>query len=72
MEKDVREVFAERLKELREEKGLTFQQLEKETGISNASLCRWENCKVDAKMYQLVKLAEYFGVTTDYLLGLEN
>lgn len=72
MEKDIRDIFAERLKDLRFEKGLSIRQLEKQVGISNAELCRFENAKVDAKAYQIVKLAKYFGVTTDYLLGLEN
>ena len=72
MEKDIREIFAGRIKDLREEKGLSFQKLENEVGISRSALCRFENCKVDAKSFQIVKLAKYFGVTTDYLLGLEN
>lgn len=70
--KDIKLIFAERLKELREEKGLSIRQLEKEVGISNSVLSRFENCKVDAKSYQVVELAKYFGVSTDYLAGLEN
>lgn len=66
------EKFAERLKELRLEKGLSIQGLAKEIGISSSSLCRWENCQADVKGSQLVILAEYFGVTIDYLMGLEN
>ena len=49
--KDIKLIFAERLKELREEKGLSIRQLEKEVGISNSVLSRFENCKVDAKFY---------------------
>ena len=70
--KDIKLIFAERLKELREEKGISIRQLEKEVGISNSVLSRFENCKVDAKLYQVVELAKYFGVSTDYLAGLEN
>ncbi len=72
MEKDVKEIFAERLKDLREERGLSYAQLSKEVGISHSSLCRWENCQADAKAYQLVSLAKYFKLTSDYLIGLEN
>lgn len=64
------EKFAEKLKELRIEKGLSIQQLAKEVKISSSSICRWENQQADIKMTQLVALAKYFNVTTDYLIGL--
>lgn len=66
------EIFAERLKELRTEKGLSIQALSNETKIGVASICRWENCQADVKGSQLVILAKYFDVTIDYLMGLEN
>ena len=65
------EVFAERLKELRTEKWLSIQALAKEVGIGSSCLCRWENCQADVKGSQLIVLAKYFGVSVDYLLGLE-
>ncbi|MBE5752928.1 MAG: helix-turn-helix transcriptional regulator [Clostridiales bacterium] len=65
-------IFAERLKELRNEKGLSIKDLSTETQIGVASICRWENCKADVKGSQLVVLAKYFDVTADYLLGLED
>ena len=66
------EKFSERLKELRQEKGLSIQKLAKEVQISSSSLCRWENCQADVKGSQLVTLAKQFGVTIDYLMGLED
>lgn len=66
------EKFSERLKELRQEKGLSIQKLAKEVRISSSSLCRWENGQADIKGTQLVILAGYFGVTIDYLMGLES
>ena len=66
------EKFAERLKELRQEKGLSIHELANEVKISVASLCRWENGQSDVKGYHLIMLAKYFGVTIDYLMGLEN
>ncbi|MCI8612511.1 MAG: helix-turn-helix transcriptional regulator [Clostridia bacterium] len=66
------EKFSERLKELRQEKGLSIQRLAKEVKISSSSLCRWENCQADVKGSQLVILARYFDVTIDYLMGLED
>lgn len=64
--------FAERLKSLREEKRLTIAALGKETQLSAASVCRWETGQCDIKSDQLIVLAKYFHVTTDYLLGLED
>jgi transcriptional regulator with XRE-family HTH domain len=64
--------FAERLKELREEKGLSLQALAKEVKIGCSSLCRWENWQADVKGSQVVILAKYFNVSADYLLGIEN
>lgn len=66
------EIFAERLKELRIEKGLSLEKLAKEVKIGSSSLCRWENCQADVKGFQLVILAKYFKVSIDYLMGLEN
>lgn len=66
------EIFAERLKELRTEKGLSIQGLSKDIKIGVASICRWENCQADVKGSQLIVLAKYFDVTIDYLMGLEN
>ena len=66
------EKFAERLKELRIEKGLSIQGLSKATKIGVASICRWENQLADVKGTQLIVLARFFGVSIDYLMGLEN
>lgn len=64
--------FAERLKELRVEKGLSIQALAKQVKIGSSSICRWENSQADVKGSQLVVLAKFFKVSTDYLLGLED
>lgn len=64
--------FAERLKELRIEKGLSIQGLAKAVKIGSSSLCRWENGQADVKGSQLIILAKYFDVTIDYLMGLDD
>lgn len=66
------EIFAERLKELRLEKNLTQAQLAKETGLSQAGLAHWETCQRIPNGLAIVTLAKYFGVTTDYLLGVND
>lgn len=71
-EEKIMEKFAERLKELRIEKGLSIQALAKEVNIGSSSICRWENCQADVKGSQLIILAKYFNVSIDYLMGLED
>lgn len=65
-------VFAERLKDLRQEKILTIRELEKETGVSRNSISTWENGKSEPKMLAIIALAKFFDVSTDYLLGLSD
>lgn len=64
--------FGQRLKELRTEKGLSLLALGKIIEISDATICRWENNQTDIVSENLIKLALFFEVSTDYLLGLEN
>lgn len=71
-EEKIMEKFAERLIELRIEKGLSIQALAKEVNIGSSSICRWENCQADVKGSQLIILAKYFNVSIDYLMGLED
>ena len=59
----------ERLKELREEKGLTQTQLAKETNISQAGIAKWETGDRTPSMDQLIILANFFDCSIDYLVG---
>jgi len=65
-------IFGERLKELRAEKGLSSVKLGEAINVSNSSIIRWENDKNEITAPQLVALAKFFNVTTDYLLGLSE
>lgn len=68
----IMKTFCIRLKELRSEKGLSTLALGKAIGVSDSSICNWENNINDIKSEYLIKLAKYFGVSVDYLLGLEE
>ncbi len=68
----IMEIFAERLRELRKEKGLSTEALAKIIGVSDTAICNWENNKHDVRGEQLAKLAQYFEVSAGYLLGLEE
>ena len=65
-------IFAERLKDLRNEKGLTIMQLAKEIGFSHAAISRWGAEIRIPNIEALVEIAKYFKVSTDYLCGLED
>lgn len=56
-----------RIKLLCDERKVTFAEVEREIGISNGQIRRWDN--VSPKSETLQKVADYFDVSTDYLLG---
>lgn len=58
-----------RLKFLREEKGLFQSEIAKILGVSTAAVGFYENEKRDMSPDTIIKLANYFDVSTDYLLG---
>ena len=61
----------ERLKDLRVERGLTLEQLSAETDISKSALGKYEADDFkDISPFSMVELAKFYGVSTDYLLGL--
>ena len=63
----------ERLKDLRVECGLTLEQLAEQTHLSKSALGSYEAEDFkDISHYALIKLAKFYGVTADYLLGLSE
>lgn len=68
----VLEVFSDRLKDLMFEKGLNISKFSQEIGIPDSTISDWINKKRRPIIDNLPKIALFFGVTTDYLLGLEN
>lgn len=64
--------FNQKLKELREENKLLQKQLAAELGVSQVTIARWETASREPSFDDLIKIAKYFNVTTDYLLGLED
>jgi len=65
-------IFCERLKALRLEKQITITQLAKEIGVSKLSIFRWENGKSMPNILILLKLAKFFKISSNYLVGLSN
>ena len=60
------------IKNLREKRGLIQELLAAELGITQQMLSKYERDSSIIKVDVLKKLAEYFNVTTDYLLGLSD
>ncbi len=61
-----------RIKELRMEKDLSQGQLSALVGISQANISRWEAGIIIPNVLDCWKLAEFFDVTIDYLIGKEQ
>ena len=62
-------LFAKRLKELREEKGISRKQLASAMIVSVRLVSYWENGERECDFDTLIKLSKYFNESIDYLLG---
>ncbi|EEY79367.1 MULTISPECIES: helix-turn-helix transcriptional regulator [Streptococcus] len=64
--------MSNRLKKLRKEKGLTQADLAKVLNTNQSRYGKYENGKTNLSIENAKKVAKYFGVTIDYLLGSES
>ena len=64
--------FGTVLRNLRISKALTQQELGSKVGLSKAVVSKYENGLGFPTFDVLIKIAKYFGVTTDFLLGVEK
>lgn len=62
--------FGEQLKTLRKAQNLTQRELGAQLGLSKAVVSKYENGMGYPSFDVLVRIAQYFGVTTDYMLGI--
>lgn len=65
-------IFAERMKELRKEKGLSQAGLASALGVSFSVVCYWETDRAEPTAPNLVKIADFFDVSADFLLGRKD
>ena len=63
------EIFSERLRDLRLSRQLTMEQVANEVGIGKSFLSQVESGKKSVSFEKLVRIADFFEVSTDYLLG---
>lgn len=64
--------FSERLKELRTDANMSRTQLAETLLVNVRTISYWELGQRECNLEQLAKIARTFGVSTDYLLGLED
>ena len=68
---NIKLTLGERLKDLRVERNLKLETLAEQTGLSKSALSKYESDDVtDLSIYAVTTLAGFYGVTTDYLLGV--
>lgn len=68
---NIKLTLGERLKDLRVERSLKLETLAEQTGLSKSALSKYESDDVtDLSIYAVTTLAEFYGVTTDYLLSV--
>lgn len=60
------------IKELRQKRGVTQEELSEALGVSVQTVSRWENGVTSPDLSMFPQLTLYFGVTADFLLGLER
>lgn len=70
LKNDVKEIFSKRLDGLIKEKGLNVKKFAQEVNIPYTTVCDWVNMKTFASIEHLPKIASYFNVSTDFLLGI--
>ncbi len=62
----------ENIKKLRTTRGLNQVEFAKILGVSKQCVSNWENDNVIPSIEMLVKIADFFNVTTDYILGRDE
>ena len=60
------------VRRLRQARGISQEELGRKVGASKQSISNWENGNIMPSVDLLLRLADYFGVSTDHLLGQES
>lgn len=62
----------ENIKQLRQARNLSQVDLASALGVTKQSISNWENNNIQPSIDMLIRLAHFFSVSTDYLLGLDQ
>ncbi len=64
--------FANRLKEIRTTNGVSQEKLAKQINVTQGMISQWEKGLCEPTATNICKIADFFGVCTDYLLGRQD
>ncbi len=64
-------ILSERIKQLRKNNGISQDKLAKVLGYGYTAVVNYESGRNEPSIYTLIKIADYFDVSIDYLLGRE-
>ena len=62
----------QRIRLLRQARNISQVELAKRLGVTKQSVSNWENDNIQPSIEMLIRLAEFFSVSTDYLLGRDS
>ena len=65
-------MFCKRLEGLRISYNLTQKQLADKLGVTKQTVSNWENDNIHPSIETLMRICQFFNVSTDYVLGLDN
>ena len=65
-------ILGKRLKELREERGLTQKEVAEALGLHSVTYLHYEKDQREPPLAVLAEMAKFYGTTTDYLIGLSD
>ena len=65
-------MYGQRIKELRQEKNLTQAQLAEKIATTASTVGKYEREYLQPNVDMIISLCKFFGVSADYLLGLED
>ena len=67
-----KKMLNQRIRILRQARGLSQVELARILGVTKQSVSNWENDNIQPSIEMLKKIAQTFGVSADYLLGLDD
>ncbi len=68
----IRKIFAQRLKEIREEKGLSQEDIGRRAGLSKATISKYEAASHPPKLLHAIAIAEALNIGFSYLIGFTD
>ena len=65
-------MLGDNIRLLRSVRGISQVELGEKLNVSKQSISNWENGNIQPSIEMLMKIADFFSVSTDFLLGLDN